>query len=65
MWLAFPIVILPFVILERVKIKEEKKKTVTHRTGKKKTVTHRTGKKKTVTHRTGKAFESDRSRHPE
>jgi hypothetical protein len=55
MWLAFPIVILPFVILERVKIKEEKKKTVTHRTG----------KKKTVTHRTGKAFESDRSRHPE
>jgi len=34
MWLAFPIVILPFVIFERVKIKEEKKKPVVHRSGK-------------------------------
>lgn len=34
MWLAFPIVILPFIIFERVKIKEEKKKPVTRRFGK-------------------------------
>ena len=34
MWLAFPVLILPFIILERVKIKEEKKKPVTHRSGK-------------------------------